>query len=144
MANQQQKSKKLTTRSGDPRALAAKKNRVVDAAQAQKKKAAVRTVRGVEPNAAVRNDADMHSSGPPRPPRRSSRLNGIPTMTKSPVQSKRTKDANATMASRQVRPHSYTPLDEGAQSDAQGSLEEVQDLQQQLQEERRQSSHTHQ
>jgi hypothetical protein len=61
-------------------------------------------------------------------------------MTESTVQSKHNKDANAGVAGRKVLPRSFTPLHEEA--DAQGSSEEVQDLRQQLQEERRQSSHT--
>jgi hypothetical protein len=61
-------------------------------------------------------------------------------MTEAPVQSKHNKDANAAVASRKVLPRLFTPLHEEA--DAQGSSEEVQDLRQQLQEERRQSSHT--
>jgi hypothetical protein len=138
MTNQHRKSKKQTARNGNPRALAAKKTQVIDAAREQKKKAAVRTVHGGGPNVAVGNDA----GGPSRSCRRSSRLNGIGAMTEYPAQSRHTKDANAAVASRKRLPLSHTPSDEGGQLDAQGGLEEVQDLRRQLQEERRQSSHT--
>jgi hypothetical protein len=75
----------------------------------------------------------IDSSGSSRPRRRSSRLNGIQATTESPIQTKHT---SAAVASRKAPRRSYTPLDDGTQSDAQGGLEEVQDLRQQLQEER--------
>ena len=140
MASQQQKSKKQTTKNGNARVLVAKNIQVVDAARERKKKVAMHTIRGSRSKAAIGDDTSTDSSGPSKPYRRSSRLNRTPAMTEAPVQSKHNKDANAAVASRKVLPRSFTPLHEEA--DAQGSSEEVQDLRQQLQEERRQSSHT--
>jgi hypothetical protein len=121
MANKNRKTEKQTTRGSNRLALAAKKIQAIDAARVQKKKPTVHMVSGG--NVVVANGHNTHSP----PSRRSNRLNRITAVVTSPVSGGRghTGNVDAQMAS--------------AQSRAEGSLDEVQDLQQQLQEERGES-----
>jgi hypothetical protein len=113
------RTEKQTTRGSNPQALAAKKIQAIDAARVQTRK-----MKATGPNAAVANGRNTHSTSS----RRSTRLNKITAVVSSPVNSGRghAGNMNAQMA-----------RDEGAQSHTQGSLDEVQDLKHQLEEERR-------
>jgi hypothetical protein len=134
MINDKQKSQKQTNRGSNPRTLAAKKNQVVEAARVHK----FATRRG-RTDAVVVNDENIDISGTSRPRRRSSRLNAISIST---AEGSRTKNANAmsTIATRAVRTCSPTTTEEGAQSDTQSSLDEMQELRRQLREEKGLSS----